>query len=274
MHRAKIKLFLAFLAVLLSVNALSGYTNVMVMENHAGVLKPNTVQGSKFLRAGRYLLNRLYDRRGEEHAFALAQMRECRRILDVACGGGRFLAMAPDRIEGVDINPDNVAFCKSRGLNANLGDALALPYPDASFDGVHSSHVMQVFNSGQAVQYVRELFRVCKPGGRVALVVLCGLRHFWIHPENARSYPPVAVLNIFPHRWDEKDADLSPMWDGLPPLPEVVALRLRREPLIYFNSSTSLGLRRICSALNAIQYGLYLRKYWSYDAYTLIMRKR
>jgi|GEM_PF-2495683 len=250
----------------------------MGAENTAGVLKSNTAQGSFLLRAGRLLLNRFYDRRGEEHVFAIDHMRDCPKILDVACGGGRFMDMVRDRaagiqVEGVDINPDNVAFCKSRGLNAGLGDALSLPYQNETFDGVHSSHVLQVFNPGQAVQYVRELFRVCKKGGKVTLVVLCGQKHFWIHPENVRPYPPVAVLNIFPHRWDESDADLSPMWDGLPRSPEVLALRLRRPPLIYLNSTTSLRIRKICSALNAVQYGLFLRKYWSYDAYIMVMRK-
>jgi SAM-dependent methyltransferase len=244
------------------------------MENTAGIYKTQSEQGSRIRRAGRFLLQRFYDRRGEEHAFALAQMHDCKSILDVACGGGRFLEMAAGRAEGVDLNPDNVIFCQSRGLRVTMGDAMALPYADASFDGVHSSHVMQVFTPAQAVQYVRELFRVCKSGGKVTVVVLCGLKHFWIHPENVRPYPPVAFLNIFPHRWNDKDADLSPMWADFPPPPEVLALRLRRPALIQFDSATSLKARRIASVLNALQYGLFLRKYWTYDAYTMVMRKR
>lgn len=233
----------------------------------------NSKRDSFTWRAGRLLLQKFYDRRGEEHAFALKHLDNAPRILDVASGAGRFLEMAKDRIEGVDINPENVSTCNARGLRATVGDALALPYADNSFDGVHSSHVLQVFNPGQAVQYVRELFRVCKPNGTVVLVVLCGLKNFWIHPENVRPYPPIAVFNIFSHSWSDDEKDMSPMWPGFSRMPEVVALRLRRPSLIQFNSTTSMKRRRLASALNALQYGLFLRKYWTYDAYTLVMRK-
>lgn len=218
---------------------------------------------------GRRILKTFYDRRREEYDYAWSHLKDAASILDVACGTGTFMQYAPDRIKGIDINPDNVAWCKSRGLDADEGSALAMPYADASFDAVHSSHVLQVFSPGQAVDYVRELFRVCKPGGKVVIVTLNNFKHFWRHPENARPYPPMAVLNMFASQKEEQ----SPMWAGMGKMPEFVSIRLRRPALIEFESTSSLILRRYASVLNALQYGLYLRKYWAYDAYTLVLRK-
>jgi SAM-dependent methyltransferase len=219
--------------------------------------------------AGRKIIKTFYDRRREEYAYAWSHLKDCQRIVDIACGTGTFMQYAPDRMEGVDINPDNIAYCRARGLQAREGDALTLPFPDNSFDGVHSSHVLQVFSPDQATRYVRELFRVCKPGGKVVIVTLNNFKNFWRHPENIRPYPPVAIYNMFARQRDEQ----SPMWSGMPAMPKILGLRLRRPPLIEFESTTSLALRRIASVLNALQYGFYLRKYWKYDAYTLIMGK-
>ena len=46
----------------------------------------------------------------------LFEQAAVQRIADVACGTGTFCDLAPQRIVGVDINPDNVSHCKSKGL--------------------------------------------------------------------------------------------------------------------------------------------------------------
>lgn len=231
----------------------------------------NTVASEPFFWSwGRSLIRKFYDRRGEEYDFAWTHLKNASRIADIACGTGTFMERAPARMDGFDINPDNVAYCHAHGLNAQLGNALELPCAGASYDGVHSSHVLQVFTPDQAVRYVRELFRICKPGGLVVIVSLNAHKFFWRHPENVRPYQPIAILDMFARQRDEQ----SPMWADIPAMPDVVALRLRHPPLIEFQSTTSQNLRRFGSVLNALQYGLYLRKYWKYDAYTLVLRKR
>jgi SAM-dependent methyltransferase len=77
----------------------------------------------------------------KEYNFVWKQLSSCDKILDIGCGVGLFLNYAPDRIIGIDINPNNVDFCKTKAFTAFVGDALNLEFPDNSFEGVHSSHV-------------------------------------------------------------------------------------------------------------------------------------
>jgi SAM-dependent methyltransferase len=112
-----------------------------------------------------------------EHCINRLAPRPGDRILDVATGTGWAARRLADRggfdVTGVDFAPDVVAaaneFAQARSLDAafEVGDAEALPYPDASFDGVMSTFgVMFVQRPEDAAA---ELARVCRPGGRLAL---------------------------------------------------------------------------------------------------------
>ncbi|HYB44648.1 MAG TPA: methyltransferase domain-containing protein [Candidatus Methylomirabilis sp.] len=99
-------------------------------------------------------------------------------VLDVACGGGLVVcafAQLVRHAEGIDITPAMLdrarALAAEKGL-ANTrwrqGDVLPLPYPDASFTIVTSRFTFHHFQDPLAV--LREMKRVCAPGGRVAVV--------------------------------------------------------------------------------------------------------
>ncbi|RFA30310.1 hypothetical protein CAI21_06785 [Alkalilimnicola ehrlichii] len=93
-------------------------------------------------------------------------------VLEVGCGrggGAAYLASTrqPARIEGVDLSPEQVAFCQGRHRFENLSfgcaNAIALPYPSDSFDvvlNVESSHCYQ-----SVQDFYREAFRVLRSGG-------------------------------------------------------------------------------------------------------------
>lgn len=98
------------------------------------------------------------------------------RVLDVACGSGNLAipaARAGAVVTGVDIAPNLLAQARARaaaeGLHVQFeeGDAEALLYADASFDTV-----MTMFGAMFAPRpelAARELLRVCRSGGRVAM---------------------------------------------------------------------------------------------------------
>jgi SAM-dependent methyltransferase len=101
-------------------------------------------------------------------------------VLDVACGPGLVacaFARAVRRVVGIDVTPAMLdrarAVAAERGVENvewRLGDVLPLPYPDGSFSLVVSRFAFHHFAEPLAV--LREMRRVCAPGGRV---VVCDL---------------------------------------------------------------------------------------------------
>jgi len=101
--------------------------------------------------------------------------------LDFGCGVGRLtqaLAAHFDRVTGVDIAPSMLA---AAGYNShdncrfvhNERPDLGV-FPDASFDFVYSSIVLQHMPPALALGYVTEFARVLRPGGRAVFTVPAG----------------------------------------------------------------------------------------------------
>jgi len=112
---------------------------------------------------------------GESLAEA-ADVRAGERVLDVACGNGNAALAAARRfahVTGIDFVPSLLDRARARaaadGLALELreADAEALPFPDGAFDVVLSTFGV-MFTPDQA-RAARELLRVCRHGGRVAL---------------------------------------------------------------------------------------------------------
>jgi SAM-dependent methyltransferase len=98
------------------------------------------------------------------------------RLLDVASGTGAVAELAATtgaEVVGVDIAPALIEQAKERAAERGLdidyrvGDAEALDFEDGSFDLVTSTCGVMFAPDHQAV--ARELARVTKPGGRIAL---------------------------------------------------------------------------------------------------------
>ena len=105
-----------------------------------------------------------------------AGLRAGQRVLDVACGSGNGALSAARRFTdavGVDYVPALIERARKRAAAERLpalfevGDAEALPFEDASFDVVLST--FGVMFAPDQEQAARELVRVCRPGGTVAL---------------------------------------------------------------------------------------------------------
>jgi SAM-dependent methyltransferase len=97
------------------------------------------------------------------------------RVLDVGCGTGNFglcLAQASEivSISGLDTSHAYIEHANRRNGDARLdfqvGDACALPFPDASFD--HAVSMLALQFVPQVDVAVREMRRVTRPGGTVA----------------------------------------------------------------------------------------------------------
>jgi SAM-dependent methyltransferase len=100
-------------------------------------------------------------------------------VLDVGCGTGEIVARLAELFPrgtfvGIDIEEAHLARARVRcadfgsRVRFESGDAMALPYPDASYDFVICRHLLQAVPD--AARVLAEIKRVLKPGGRMHLI--------------------------------------------------------------------------------------------------------
>ena len=205
-----------------------------------------------------------------ENKIAYTYLKNCKKILDIGCGTGVFISMNPVKITGVDYNTLNVKVCKEKGYKAVEGDALNLPFDDNSFDGVYLAHVLHIFNNKEVFQCMKEMVRVVKPGGKIVINTLGDYKRRYIHAENSRPYPPIAIRGMF--NVPNPDTETSPVVTGLPSDISQLNIWFRRPALLDLMSHSSYKLNGLFNLLNGIQYSLFLRKYWTFDAYIIVLR--
>jgi ubiquinone/menaquinone biosynthesis C-methylase UbiE len=111
-------------------------------------------------------------------AYLLPLLEPGMALLDVGCGPGTITAdlaqrVAPGHVTAIDASDDVLAQARrraeDRGLDTvdfRVGDVHALEFDDATFDVVHAHQVLQ--HVADPVQALREMRRVCRPGGIVA----------------------------------------------------------------------------------------------------------
>ncbi|MBB3677087.1 methyltransferase domain-containing protein [Modestobacter versicolor] len=106
------------------------------------------------------------------------QLRPGLDLLDVGCGPGTLTVdlaarVAPGRIVGLDVSAAPLGEARELAersgvaVEFGVGDVYALDAPDDSFDVVHAHQVLQHLTDPVAA--LREMARVCRPGGLVAV---------------------------------------------------------------------------------------------------------
>ncbi len=115
------------------------------------------------------------DRRWRRLTRAALDLSGDERVLDVAAGtavSSVELARSGASVVACDFSLGMLRAGRGRGVPLVAGDALALPFADASFDAVTIAFGLRnVADTGRAL---RELLRVTSPGGRL---VVCEFSH-------------------------------------------------------------------------------------------------
>lgn len=113
------------------------------------------------------------------------------RWLDVGCGNGAFTEMLAERcspvsVQGIDPSEEQLAFARTRPTariaKFRQGDAMALPFPDDSFDAAVMPLV--IFFVPDPAKGVAEMARVVRPGGFV-------MAYSWDMPGGGFPYAPL-----------------------------------------------------------------------------------
>jgi len=118
-----------------------------------------------------------------EEMLCLVGLRPGWHVLDAGCGGGSYLPLLSrlvgpmGRVAAIDLSSENIGVVRER-LSAwrlpcpifpEVGNLLALPYPDNSFDALWSANATQYFSDEELPMVLEEFQRVVRPGGLVAI---------------------------------------------------------------------------------------------------------
>lgn len=96
----------------------------------------------------------------------------CIRALDIGASSGEFIEAALDHgweAMGIEPSVEGAMAAKAKGLSVVQSQAEKLPFPDQSFDLVHSNHVFE--HLADPLAAAKEAYRVLKPGGVVFIEV-------------------------------------------------------------------------------------------------------
>lgn len=126
-------------------------------------------------------------------AFLLPHLRPGMDLLDVGCGPGSITLdlaqhVAPGRVLGVDAAPAVLAQAAATARQRRdhttrfaVADIYRLGLPDASFDVVYAHQVLQ--HLGDPVAALREMTRVTRPGGLIAVRDAVFATFCWYPPD-------------------------------------------------------------------------------------------
>ncbi|WP_080508469.1 class I SAM-dependent methyltransferase [Haloparvum sedimenti] len=150
---------------------------------------------------------RVIDRREKEAVLSAVGPVEGKRVLEVACGTGRFTTMLADQgadIVGLDISREMLEQGRRKVQESGLsdrvefmrGDASRLPFPDDHFDSVVAMRFFHLMD--EPAPFLRELRRVSKDqvffdtfNRRSARVL-----YTWLLPMGSRLYSEDDVVSM------------------------------------------------------------------------------
>lgn len=140
-----------------------------------------------------------------------ASLPGTRRFVDIGCATGVLVRYMMDRAwesVGVELSEASANYGRrQRGVDIRTGTLESVAFPDAHFDLVHSSHVIEHVPEPGA--FVDEIRRVLKPGGWCIMVTPCvtGLQARLLGkqwrsaiPDHVHLFSPAGLQRLFAER--------------------------------------------------------------------------
>ncbi len=153
------------------------------------------------------------------------------RVLDIACGSGEMVELLVKRpdvdfVVGLDLSWQMLEYAvRKRKFDKSayvMGDAESLPFPDGTFDSV--TIAFGIRNFPDKPRSLKEIHRVLKPGGVLAVVDMAGAEGFF-KPlfDFYKGYVMPFVARLFTRNWQAYEY-LSRSIDAFPPREEFVRM--------------------------------------------------
>lgn len=144
--------------------------------------------------------------RGSEERVRAAQSMYVARfagmtdVLDIGCGRGEFLEAAREAgiaALGIDLSPESVTVCRSKGLSAEHADLFEYlaRQPDGSLGGIHCAQVIEHLPPARLPDLVQLASAKVRRGGLVAFetpnpeCLAIFATHFYLDPTHTRPVP-------------------------------------------------------------------------------------
>lgn len=152
----------------------------------------------------------------------LTQEIDARRVLEVGCGTGHWLAQLHPlglALHGLDRSAGMLAQAQARGLNVHLtqGDANALPFAPASFDLIYVINAIHHFRD--ALAFLAAIPPLLRPGGVLAVAGM-----------DPHEGPEIWYLYEYFAGVYERDQARFPRWEALARAMRAAGLKPVQEP--------------------------------------------
>jgi O-antigen chain-terminating methyltransferase len=132
--------------------------------------------------------------------FYVPNFTGCQEVLDIGCGRGEFLELmreAGTPAHGIDVDPESVALCVSKGLRAEVADAFAHveKLADSSLDGIFSAQVVEHLEPYRIPELIRLAARKLARRGVIVIetpnpeCLAIFATHFYLDPTHTRPIP-------------------------------------------------------------------------------------
>lgn len=113
--------------------------------------------------------------------------------LDLGAGIGEFVAFRPNTI-GVEINLENVNFCKSQGLDVRHMEINLLPFNNDKFDSIIMDNVLEHIEDPKPI--ISEINRTIKKDG-VLVVGVPGIKGYESDSDHKIFYSKEDLMTMF-----------------------------------------------------------------------------
>ena len=142
------------------------------------------------------------------HEFYLPYFTGCKKLVDLGCGRGEFLALLSEHgiaAQGIEYSEELTAYCRRAGLNVSRADIFEFleRAPERSFDGIFCAQVVEHLDPARLPELIRLAHSRMAPGGVLVIetpnpeCLAIFATHFYLDPTHTRPIPPALLAFYF-----------------------------------------------------------------------------